>query len=109
MQTSDITALVGFQGQVAVLQRTHAMLAVHLDLDPWEVMWARADGRQSVTDSSSRVAQHVCQQVVDDLLPNFSYCEPTQRFARLVWIRPMPYMPGDQYCHDMITPNVFPS
>ena len=60
------------------------MLALHLDLDPWEVIWATADGRQSVAAPGSRVAQHVCQQVVEDLLPNFGYCEPTQRFARLV-------------------------
>lgn len=84
MQANDLTALVAFQGQVAVLQRTHSMLAVHLDLDPWEVIWAGADGRQSINEPGSRLAQHVCQQLVQDLLPNFGYCEPTQRFARLV-------------------------
>lgn len=84
MQANDLTALVAFRGQVAVLQRTHSMLAVHLDLDPWEVIWASADGRQSIAEPGSRLAQHVCQQLVQDLLPNFGYCEPTQRFARLV-------------------------
>lgn len=84
LQASDIASIVAIEAQVAVLRRTHLMLARQLELDAWEVIWARADGAQNLADLTSRVAQHVSQQVVQDLLPNFGYCEPTQRFARLV-------------------------
>lgn len=84
MQASDVTALVAIQGQVAVLQKAHAMLAHHLELDSWAEIWAAADGQQAFDATTSRVAHAATAHVIGDLLPNFAYCEPTQRFTRMV-------------------------
>lgn len=84
LQASDITALVALQGQVAVLQQAHALLANHLELDSWAEVWAAADGQQSFDATTSRVAQALTAHVVGDLLPDFAFCEPTHRFARMV-------------------------
>lgn len=84
LQASDITALVAVEGQVAILQRAHSMLSSHLVLDSWAQIWAVADGQQGFDSTSSRVAHAVTAHVIGDLLPNFAYSEPTQRFTRLV-------------------------
>ncbi|KAL0041117.1 hypothetical protein WJX77_005471 [Trebouxia sp. C0004] len=80
---SNITSLVSIEGQVAVLQKAHAMLSAHLELDTWAQMWAEADGQQAFDAFSGRMAHCITVQVLTDLLPNFGYCEPTQRFTRL--------------------------
>ena len=84
LQASDVTAVVAIQAQVAVLQKAHAMLSCHLDLDSWAEIWACADGQQAFDATTSRVAHAMTAHVVGDLLPNFAYCEPTHRFARMV-------------------------
>ena len=84
MQASDITCLVSLEGQVAVLQRAHAMLSAHLELDSWAQMWAAADAQQAFDSFTGRIAHCITVQALSDLLPNFGYCEPTQRFTRLV-------------------------
>lgn len=84
MQASNITCLVSIQGQVAVLEKAHAMLSAHLELDTWAQTWAEADGQQAFDAFSGRVAHCTTVQVLTDLLSNFGYCEPTQRFTRLV-------------------------
>ena len=84
MQASDITALVAVQAQVAVLQEAHAMLSCHLELDSWAETWAAADVQQAFDATTSRVAHAMTVHVIGDLLPNFAYCEPTHRFARMV-------------------------
>ena len=84
MQASDVTALVAVQAQVAVLQEAHAMLSCHLDLDSWAETWAAADGQQAFAATASRVAHAMTAHMIGDLLPNFAYCEPTHRFARMV-------------------------
>ena len=84
LQASDVTALVAVEGQVAILQRAHSMLSSHLELDQWAQIWAAADGQQGFDSTTSRVAHAVASHIIGDLLPNFAYCEPTQRFTRLV-------------------------
>ncbi|KAA6416660.1 MAG: component of SCAR regulatory complex, partial [Trebouxia sp. A1-2] len=82
-EASNITCLVSIQGQVAVLEKAHAMLSAHLELDTWAQTWAEADGQQAFDAFSGRVAHCTTVQVLTDLLSNFGYCEPTQRFTRL--------------------------
>ena len=84
LQASDITAAVAIQAQVAVLQKAHTTLSCHLDLNTWAEIWAGADGQQAFDATTSRVAHALTAHVVGDLLPNFAYCEPTHRFARMV-------------------------
>lgn len=72
------------EGQVAVLQKAHSMLSSHLELDSWAELWAAADGQQGFDPTTSHVSHAVTAHVIDDLLPNFAFCEPTQRFTRLV-------------------------
>ncbi len=60
------------------------MLSAHLQLDTWAQTWAEADGQQAFDAFSGRMAHCITVQVLTDLLPNFGYCEPTQRFTRLV-------------------------
>ena len=84
MQASDVTAVVATHGQVAVLQKAHAMLADHLELDSWAEIWAAADGRQAFDATTSRAAHAMTANIIGDLLPNFAYCEPTHRFTRMV-------------------------
>ena len=84
VQASDVTAVVAIHGQVAVLQKAHAMLADHLELDSWAEIWAAADGQQAFDAASSRVAHAMTAHIIGDLLPNFAYCEPTHRFTRMV-------------------------
>ncbi|KAL0046332.1 hypothetical protein WJX82_009330 [Trebouxia sp. C0006] len=82
-EASNITSLVSLKGQVAVLQNAHAMLSAHLELDTWAQIWAEADGQQAFDAFSGRIAHCITVQVLTDVLPNFGYCEPTQRFTRL--------------------------
>ena len=84
VQASDITALVAVESQVAILQRAHLMLSAHLELDSWAEVWAAADGQQAFDSTTSRMAHAVTGHVLRDLLPNFAYCEPTQRYTCLV-------------------------
>lgn len=84
MQASNITSLVSIEAQVAVLRKAHTMLSAHLELDSWAQTWAEADGQQAFDAFSGRMAHCITVQVLTDLLPNFGYCEPTQRFTRLV-------------------------
>ena len=75
---------MSIQGQVAVLRKAHAMLSEHLELDSWAELWAAADGQQGFDAYSGRTALAVTRHLLTDLLPNFGFCEPTGRFARLV-------------------------
>ena len=84
LQACDVTALVAVQAQVTVLQKAQAMLSCHLELDSWAEIWAAADGQQAFDATTSRVAHAMTAHVIGDLLPNFAYCEPTHRFARMV-------------------------
>ncbi len=89
VQASNITSLVSIEGQVAVLQKAHSMLSAHLELDTWSQIWAEADGQQAFDTFTGRLAHSVTVHVLSDLLPNFGYCEPTQRFTRLVRFSPL--------------------
>ncbi len=102
MQASNITSLVSLEGQVAVLQKAHAMLSAHLELDTWAQIWAEADGQQAFDAFSGRMAHCITVQVLTDLLPNFGYCEPTQRFTRLVGSP----QNSNTSCTQTVTPDV---
>ena len=106
MQASNITSLVSIDGQVAVLRKAHAMLSAHLELDTWAQTWAEADGQQAFDAFSGRMAHCITVQVLTDLLPNFGYCEPTQRFTRLVgspW-----YLYSNTSCTWTVKPAYYP-
>ena len=84
LQASNITSLVAIDGQVATLRKAHKMLSQHLELDTWAEIWAGADGQKAHDTFTGRLAHAITVHVLSDLLPNFGYCEPTQRFTRLV-------------------------
>ena len=84
MQASNITSLVSIERQMAVLQKAHTMLSSHLELDSWAEIRAEADGQKAFDAFTGRLAHATTVHVLSDLMPNFGYCEPTQRFTRLV-------------------------
>ncbi|KAK9843278.1 hypothetical protein WJX74_009629 [Apatococcus lobatus] len=82
-EASDISGLVALEALQQVLERSHVRLSGRLVLDPWDQIWAAADGQTSSSTFQSRVLLKAVRQVKDHVMADFVYCASNQRFARL--------------------------
>ena len=63
LQASDISGIIALEALQRVLARSHVRLSARLALDPWDHIWAAADGRVPSSSPQSRVSQRVLRQV----------------------------------------------
>ncbi|KAK9863220.1 hypothetical protein WJX84_011390 [Apatococcus fuscideae] len=83
-EASDVSGVIALDALHRVLQRSHQRLSAHLLLDPWEQTWDLADGDMPLQYFQSRAAKQALRQLKGVVLSSFTFCLPTQRFARLL-------------------------
>lgn len=81
-ESQDPTSFVDFDVTLNVLSRTHALLSDHLSIIPFEVLLLEVNEGGETASHKTRIAMHILDDLVNDLIPNFSYNVRTQRFYR---------------------------
>jgi len=61
---------------------THYLLSQHLELDPWESIFAEINESTSLVSFHGRIILHVIFEIIYDLSSNFVYNSMTERYVR---------------------------
>lgn len=81
-ESQDPTSFVDFDVTLNVLRSTHSLLSDHLSLIPFEFLLLEVNEGGETASHKTRIAMHILDDLVNDLIPNFSYNVRTQRFYR---------------------------
>ena len=81
--SADISGVLEFELLISVIKGTHEKLSQFLSLDSMSaIIHDINDSAGTVENSISRIATHILNKLLNDIIPNFAYNYFTQRFLR---------------------------
>ncbi|CAM6128500.1 unnamed protein product [Calypogeia fissa] len=81
-ESQDLCSVVELQKLVSIVELSHELISKHVSLDPFSLMMSEIMENISLVSFSGRLCTQIFQEVQNDLLPNFTLCNTTQRFVR---------------------------
>lgn len=81
-EAHDITNIIELETLLDASRLTHSLLSEHLELDPFDDMFAEVNDENSLFKTNGRIVSHIIQELVYDVFPNFGYNTLTNRFVR---------------------------
>ena len=82
-ESSDLTYIVDLRAQLENVRLTHQLLSQDLlTLDPFEDMLREANECVGIMRVRSRILNHIVNEIIFDVIPNYVYNSTTQRFVR---------------------------
>ncbi|PIA56077.1 hypothetical protein AQUCO_00700430v1 [Aquilegia coerulea] len=81
-ESQDLCAIVELEKLIDVLKHSHELLSKELSLDSFTLMLNEMQENISLVSFSSRLTSQIWAELQTDFLPNFIFCNTTQRFIR---------------------------
>ncbi|KAL5699020.1 hypothetical protein ACHQM5_029980 [Ranunculus cassubicifolius] len=81
-ESQDLCAIVELEKLIDVLKYSHELLSNDLSIDSFTLMLNEMQENISLVSFSSRLASQIWTELQTDFLPNFIFCNTTQRFIR---------------------------
>lgn len=81
-ESQDLCAVVELEKLLDVLKYSHELLSNDLSIDSFALMLNEMQENISLVSFSSRLASQIWSELQTDFLPNFIFCNTTQRFVR---------------------------
>lgn len=81
-ESQDLCAVVELEKLLDVLKYSHELLSNDLSIDAFALMLSEMQENISLVSFSSRLASQIWSELQTDFLPNFIFCNTTQRFVR---------------------------
>ncbi|KAF9611083.1 hypothetical protein IFM89_026967 [Coptis chinensis] len=81
-ESQDLCAVVELEKLLDVLKHSHELLSEELSVDSFTLMLNEMLENISLVSFSSRLASQIWTELQTDFLPNFIFCNTTQRFIR---------------------------
>ncbi|XP_026433653.1 protein PIR-like isoform X1 [Papaver somniferum] len=81
-ESQDLCAIVELGKLLDILKHSHELLFKDLPIDSFNLMMNEMQENISLVSFSSRLASQIWSEMQNDFLPNFIFCNTTQRFMR---------------------------
>ncbi|KAK9146311.1 hypothetical protein Sjap_006214 [Stephania japonica] len=81
-ESQDLCAVVELEKLLDILRHSHELLTQDLSLDSFDLIVSEMQENISLISFSSRLASQIWTELQNDFLPNFVFCNTTQRFVR---------------------------
>mmetsp|Transcript_5680 Transcript_5680/g.13826 ORF Transcript_5680/g.13826 Transcript_5680/m.13826 type:complete len:1293 (-) Transcript_5680:418-4296(-) len=83
-QSNPLSSAVETKSYLDNARLAHGLASKHLPLDPFSVIVKEFDGRVSLNQGCGRIASHIADELVGEVLPNWTFCSGTRRFVPAV-------------------------
>jgi cytoplasmic FMR1 interacting protein len=80
LESSDLTHVIEFESQLHAVRKTHELLSLTVQLEPWEHILGNANEELNPYSFHSRIRDHIVVMMMKDVIPNYSYNAYTRRF-----------------------------